>query len=182
YFYLKDDRVARAVDAVSFSIGQGETVASVGEPGTGKSMTAVSIMRLINKPEETVSDDILIEDKPLLESSARKMSQIRCNDIWMIFQEPMTAVNPVFSIGNQLIEMIVKHKGASKRKAKKRAIELLEIVGIARPKQIMTSYPPQLSGAMRQRVMIAIAISCESKLLIEDERTTYLDVTIQVQV
>lgn len=182
YFYLKDDKVAKAVDGVSFSIKQGETVALVGESGSGKSMTALSIMQLINKPGEIVSGDILLEDESLLDLSERDMSHIRGNDISMVFQEPMTALNPVFSIGNQLVEMIVKHKGASKRKAKKRAIELLEIVGIARPKQIMTSYPHQLSGGMRQRVMIAIAISCEPKLLIADEPTTALDVTIQLQI
>lgn len=182
YFYLKKDKVAKAVDDVSFTINQGETVALVGESGSGKSMTALSIMQLINKPGEIVDGNVYLEGLSLLDLSNKEMGRIRGSEISMIFQEPMTALNPTFTIGNQLIEMIVKHKKLTKKEAGKRAIELLDIVGIARAKQIMKEYPHQLSGGMRQRVMIAMAISCDPKLLIADEPTTALDVTIQLQI
>lgn len=176
YFYLKKDKVAKAVDDVSFTINQGETVALVGESGSGKSMTALSIMQLINKPGEIVDGNVYLEGLSLLDLSNKEMGRIRGSEISMIFQEPMTALNPTFTIGNQLIEMIVKHKKLTKKEAGKRAIELLDIVGIARAKQIMKEYPHQLSGGMRQRVMIAMAISCDPKLLIADEPTTALEI------
>lgn len=182
YFYLDDEKVAKAVDDVSFSIYPGETVALVGESGSGKSVTALSIMQLINKPGKIVDGMIVMNDRELLSFKPKEMSKIRGNDIAMIFQEPMTALNPVFTIGNQITEMIRKHKQASKADAQKQAIDLLNTVGIPRAEKIMDEYPHQLSGGMRQRVMIAIAISCEPDLLIADEPTTALDVTIQAQI
>lgn len=182
YFYLDDDRIAKAVDDISFSVYPGETVALVGESGSGKSMTALSIMGLINKPGRIVSGDILMNDCDLLNLKPKQMTEIRGNDIAMIFQEPMTALNPVFTIGNQITEILRKHKKMNKKDAHKRAIELLGVVGIPRAEEIMKEYPHQLSGGMRQRVMIAMAISCEPQLLIADEPTTALDVTIQAQI
>lgn len=182
YFYLDDEKVAKAVDDVSFAIYPGETVALVGESGSGKSVTALSIMQLINKPGKIVDGTIVMNDKKLLDYKPKQMSKIRGNDIAMIFQEPMTALNPVFTIGNQITEMIRKHKNAPKHEAHEQAIGLLNTVGIPRAKEIMNEYPHQLSGGMRQRVMIAIAISCEPDLIIADEPTTALDVTIQAQI
>lgn len=182
YFYLDDDQVAKAVDDVSFSISPGETVALVGESGSGKSITALSIMQLINKPGQIIDGTISINKLDLLELSPRRMTNIRGNDIAMIFQEPMTALNPVYTIGNQITEMIRKHKRNSKQDAYEQADELLNIVGIPRANEVMNEYPHQLSGGMRQRVMIAMAISCEPQLLIADEPTTALDVTIQAQI
>lgn len=182
YFYLDDDIVAKAVDDVSFTVYPGETVALVGESGSGKSITALSIMQLINKPGQIVDGSIMMDDQQLLKLNEKQMTDIRGNDIAMVFQEPMTALNPVFTIGNQITEMIRKHKNATKKEAYDRAIELLNIVGIPRAEEIIHEYPHQLSGGMRQRVMIAMAISCEPKLLIADEPTTALDVTIQAQI
>ncbi|MYL56501.1 ATP-binding cassette domain-containing protein [Virgibacillus halodenitrificans] len=182
YFYMKNKKVAKAVDDVSFSIKRGETVALVGESGSGKSMTALSIMQLIKKPGKIAGGNIFLENQSLTGFPKKKFERIRGNEIGMIFQEPMTALNPVFTVGNQIIEMIVKHKKVSKKEARNKAIELLEVVGISRPEQIINNYPHQLSGGMRQRVMIAMAISCEPKLLIADEPTTALDVTIQLQI
>ena len=182
YFFLDDNEVARAVDDVNFSIEPGETVALVGESGSGKSITSLSIMQLINKPGRIVNGSISLEGQNLLDKSNRQMTKIRGNDIAMIFQEPMTALNPVFTIGNQIVEVLRKHKKMSKPQAKKRAIELLKMVGFPRAEATMDEYPHQLSGGMRQRAMIAIAISCEPKLLIADEPTTALDVTIQSQI
>lgn len=182
HFFLGENKVAKAVDGVSFSVHEGETVALVGESGSGKSMTALSIMQLINKPGRIVNGNIFVEGNSLVDMSEKEMVKVRGNDIAMIFQEPMTALNPVFTIGNQLVEMIRKHKKVSKKAASKRAIELLDIVGISRSTEIMKEYPHQLSGGMRQRVMIAIAISCDPKVLIADEPTTALDVTIQLQI
>lgn len=182
YFYLSEKQVAKAVDDISFSVYPGETVALVGESGSGKSMTALSIMQLINKPGRIVNGNITVNDKNLISLKPKQMTNIRGNDIAMIFQEPMTALNPVYTIGNQIIEVIRKHKRVSKREAEMRAIELLKIVGLPRAEEVMKEYPHQLSGGMRQRVMIAIAISCEPQLLIADEPTTALDVTIQAQI
>lgn len=182
YFYMKKNKVAKAVDDVSFSINRGETVALVGESGSGKSMIALSIMQLINKPGKIAGGNIFLENESLTGFSRKEIERVRGNDIGMIFQEAMTALNPVFSIGNQITEMIVKHKKISKKEAQKKTIELLEVVGIYRPEQIIKDYPHQLSGGMRQRVMIAMAISCEPKLLVADEPTTALDVTIQQQI
>lgn len=182
YFYLDQDLVAKAVDDVSFSVFPGETVAIVGESGSGKSITALSIMQLINKPGRIVEGSIHVKDRNLLSLKQKQMTAIRGNHIGMIFQEPMTALNPVFTIGNQITEMIRKHKKVSKQIAQQKAIELLRIVGIPRPEEIIKEYPHQLSGGMRQRVMIAMAISCEPELIIADEPTTALDVTIQAQI
>ena len=182
YFYLDQDLVAKAVDDISFSIYPGETVAIVGESGSGKSITALSIMQLINKPGKIVDGSIHVREKNLLTLKEKQMTTIRGNHIGMIFQEPMTALNPVFTIGNQITEMIRKHKKVSKQIARNKAAELLRIVGIPRPDAIMKEYPHQLSGGMRQRVMIAMAISCEPELIIADEPTTALDVTIQAQI
>lgn len=182
YFYLDDNRVAKAVDNISFTILPSETVALVGESGSGKSITALSIMQLIHKPGKIVSGCITMDNQELLQVKPKQMANIRGNDIAMIFQEPMTALNPVFTIGNQISEILRKHKNLSKRSANKQAIILLTTVGIPRAEEIMREYPHQLSGGMRQRVMIAMAISCQPKLLIADEPTTALDVTIQAQI
>lgn len=182
YFYLNEKQVAKAVDDISFSVFPGETVALVGESGSGKSITALSIMQLINKPGRIVNGAITMNEKDLLNLKPKQMTNIRGNDIAMIFQEPMTALNPVYTIGNQITEIIRKHKKVNRQEAKLRAISLLKIVGIPRPTEIMKEHPHQLSGGMRQRVMIAMAISCDPQLLIADEPTTALDVTIQAQI
>lgn len=182
YFYLENKKVAKAVDNVDFSIKPGETLALVGESGSGKSITSLSIMQLINKPGKIKEGEIIFGGENLVNLSDKQMSKVRGNDIAMIFQEPMTALNPVFTIGNQIVETLVKHKKISKAEARKRAIELLKLVGFPRAEATMNEYPHQLSGGMRQRAMIAIAISCEPKLLIADEPTTALDVTIQAQI
>ncbi|KJB88658.1 peptide ABC transporter ATPase [Paenibacillus sp. E194] len=174
--------VVRAVNDVSFSIKEGETLCVVGESGCGKSVTAMSLMRLVSPPGKVEGGQILYNGKDLLGIKEREMRQIRGNEIAMIFQEPMTSLNPVFTIGEQLTEPILLHKGVTKKEAKKRAIELIELVGIPRAAQIFDAYPHELSGGMRQRIMIAIALSCDPKLLIADEPTTALDVTIQAQI
>ncbi|WP_028531380.1 ABC transporter ATP-binding protein [Paenibacillus sp. UNC217MF] len=174
--------VVRAVNDVSFSIKEGETLCVVGESGCGKSVTAMSLMRLVSPPGKVEGGQILYNGKDLLGIKEREMRQIRGNEIAMIFQEPMTSLNPVFTIGEQLTEPILLHKGVTKKEAKKRAIDLIELVGIPRAGQILDAYPHELSGGMRQRIMIAIALSCDPKLLIADEPTTALDVTIQAQI
>ncbi|EPY06127.1 oligopeptide/dipeptide ABC transporter ATPase subunit [Paenibacillus alvei TS-15] len=174
--------VVRAVNDVSFSIKEGETLCVVGESGCGKSVTAMSLMRLVSPPGKVEGGQILYNGKDLLGIKEREMRQIRGNEIAMIFQEPMTSLNPVFTIGEQLTEPILLHKGVTKKEAKKRAIDLIELVGIPRAAQIFDAYPHELSGGMRQRIMIAIALSCDPKLLIADEPTTALDVTIQAQI
>lgn len=181
--FFTDDGLARAVDGVSYSLAKGETVGVVGESGCGKSVTALSILRLIpDPPGKIVGGEILFEGTNLLDLSAAEMRRIRGNDISMIFQEPMTSLNPVFTIGNQIAEAVRLHQGLSKRDALAKAIESLRLVGIPAPERRVHEYPHQLSGGMRQRAMIAMALSCNPKVLIADEPTTALDVTIEAQI
>lgn len=182
YFYTEEG-VVKAVNDVSFSIREGETVCVVGESGCGKSVTALSLMRLIQSPPgKIVGGEIIFDGRDILKLSDAEMRRIRGNEIGMIFQEPMTSLNPVLTIGDQLMEPLMLHKHMTKKEAWNKAIELIKQVGIPRAEQIMTSYPHELSGGMRQRIMIAMAISCDPKLLIADEPTTALDVTIQAQI
>ena len=176
------DGILRAVDGVSFDVEAGETVAIVGESGCGKSVTANSILRLIPEPPGKMAGRILFEGRDLLALPERAMRDIRGNDISMIFQEPMTSLNPVLSIGRQLGETVRLHQGLDKKAALARSIEMLTLVGIPEPARRVKQYPHQLSGGMRQRVMIAMALACSPKLLIADEPTTALDVTIQAQI
>jgi oligopeptide/dipeptide ABC transporter ATP-binding protein len=178
-----DDGELRAVDGVGFDIRQGETVGLVGESGCGKSVTSLSILRLIpSPPGKIASGKILFEGKNLIDLSEREMRSVRGNQISMIFQEPMTSLNPVYNVGAQIVEAIRLHQKKSRREAHERAVELLALVGIPSPKTNAGAYPHELSGGMRQRVMIAMALACEPKLLIADEPTTALDVTIQAQI
>lgn len=167
---------------VSFNIEKGETLGIVGESGCGKSMTALAIMRLIKSPPGVITGRIAMGDRNLLALSEREMRSVRGKDISMIFQEPMTSLNPVLTIGTQLMETVRFHQKISLAEARKRSVEMLKSVGIAMPEQRINEYPHQLSGGMRQRVMIAMALSCKPKLLIADEPTTALDVTIQAQI
>ena len=177
------DMTVRAVDGVSYTVEQGETVAIVGESGSGKSVGAMSILRLIPSPPGHITDgQILFAGRDLMHATDEEMRRIRGGDIGMVFQEPMTSLNPVLTIGRQITEAIEQHRGVDRASAEKRAIELLGLVGIADPLRRLKQYPHQLSGGMRQRVMIAIALSCDPKLIIADEPTTALDVTIQAQI
>lgn len=181
--FFTQDGIVRAVDGVSFDVGAGETVAIVGESGCGKSVTALSILRLIQKETgRIVGGSIQFQGRELTSLSDEEMRSIRGHEIAMIFQEPMTSLNPVLTIGTQIAENVVRHKGLSWKKARERASEMLELVRIADPLRRLDEYPHQLSGGMRQRVMIAIALSCDPKVLIADEPTTALDVTIQAQI
>ncbi len=173
----------KAVDGVSYDVNAGETVAVVGESGSGKSVTALSILRLIPKPPgEIVGGEIRFQGKNLAFCSEDEIREIRGRDISMIFQEPMTSLNPVLSIGMQLTEPMLAHMNMSEADAKERAVKLLEMVGINEPRRRIDQYPHHLSGGMRQRVMIAMSLACEPKLIIADEPTTALDVTIQAQI
>ena len=175
--------LVRAVDGISYSVEQGETVAVVGESGSGKSVGALSIMRLIaDPPGRITAGQILFDGSDLLTLSEAEMRDVRGRDIGMVFQEPMTSLNPVLTIGRQITEVLEQHQGADRETAHKRALELLEMVGIADAPRRLRQYPHQLSGGMRQRVMIAIALACNPKLIIADEPTTALDVTIQAQI
>src|SRR3979411_2671092 len=174
--------VNRAVDGVSFHVGEGETLAIVGESGCGKSVTAMSLMRLIPEPPGKIAGSIRFQGTDLLQLSEREMRAIRGNDISMIFQEPMSSLNPVLTVGRQIGETLRMHQGLDKQAAEARAIEMLNLVGIPEPVRRVREYPHQLSGGMRQRVMIAMALACNPKLLIADEPTTALDVTIQGQI
>ena len=188
YFYTEDG-IVRAVDGVDYVIEQEKTLGVVGESGCGKSVTALSIMGLVQIPPGKIEDgeilfhqDGKVSDLAKLNPKGREMRSIRGNEIAMIFQEPMTSLNPVYTIGNQIMEAIILHQQLGKSDAKERAIEMLRAVGIPLPEQRVDEYPHQLSGGMRQRAMIAMALSCNPSLLIADEPTTALDVTIQAQV
>ncbi len=182
YFYTKRG-VVRAVDGIDLALNRGETLGIVGESGSGKSVTALSILRLVpSPPARIVSGRILFNNKNLLEMDDSAIRKIRGNEIAMIFQDPMSSLNPTFTIGNQIIESIKLHQGLGKREARLKAIEMLQSVGIPSPEQRVNEYPHQLSGGIRQRAMIAMALSCNPALLIADEPTTALDVTIQAQV
>ena len=176
------DGVVHAVDNVSFHIARGEALALVGESGCGKSVTALSIMRLVSPPGKITAGEILFKGRDLASLSEREMRHVRGNDIAMVFQEPMTSLNPVLKIGEQVAEAIRIHRKASRRDAWRQAGEMLDLVSIPDPHKRLDDYPHQLSGGMRQRVMIAIALSCDPELLIADEPTTALDVTIQAQI
>ncbi len=172
----------KAVDGISFELHPGRVLCIVGESGSGKSVTAQSIMRLIQPPGRIVGGAMSFHDQDLLALTERQMEDLRGNRIGMIFQDPMTSLNPVFTIGEQIVETIVAHRGVNKEKARGRAVELMRLVGIPEPERRLTDYPHQFSGGMRQRVLIAIAIACEPDILIADEPTTALDVTIQAQI
>ncbi len=183
YFYTEDG-VVPAVDGISFDLDKGGTIGIVGESGSGKSVTSLSVMRLIPIPPGKIEAGSVIEfeGRDLTKLSESEMRRIRGNEISMIFQEPMTSLNPVFTIGDQIMEAIILHQKLDRRQARNKAVEMLTLVGIPSPEQRVDEYPHQLSGGMRQRVMIAMALSCNPKLLIADEPTTALDVTIQAQI
>ncbi len=181
YFHT-DDGTARAVDGVSFEIERGKTLGLVGESGCGKSVTALSVMRLIPSPPGKIEGgNIYMRETDLLRLSEAQMRKIRGNDISMVFQEPMTSLNPVFTVGNQIMEVLRLHQKMTKRMAREKTVDLLSQVRIPEPIQRVNEYPHQLSGGMKQRVMIAMALACNPELLIADEPTTALDVTIQAQ-
>ena len=182
YFHIKEG-VVRAVDGVSYCLNPGEILGLVGESGCGKSVSALSILQLVDRPPAEIhSGEILFEGKNLLDLTEKEMRKVRGRSISMIFQEPMTSLNPVLSIGHQISEVLTFHQGLSPKEARERAVDLLKLVGIPSPKRRIEEYPHLLSGGMRQRVMIAMAIACDPKVLIADEPTTALDVTIQAQI
>ena len=182
-YFFQEDNTVRAVDDVSYDLEEGETLALVGESGCGKSVSALSIMQLVpDPPGRIVNGEVLFQDLDLARLSEQQMRQVRGKEIAMIFQEPMTSLNPVLTIGRQLTEALEIHMGMTSGEARNRAMELLDMVGIPDAAQRLKSYPHQFSGGMRQRVMIAMALSCNPKLLIADEPTTALDVTIQAQI
>lgn len=180
--FFTEKGIVKAVDGISFGIERGKTIGIVGESGCGKSITSLSIMRLISKPGRIIEGEILLDGVDLVKLPDEEMLKIRGNDISMIFQEPMTSLNPVFTIGDQISEVIILHQKLNKIEARKKTIEMLKFVGIPRGEQLIDEYPFQLSGGMRQRIMIAIALACQPKVLIADEPTTALDVTIQAQI
>ncbi|QQE81440.1 ABC transporter ATP-binding protein [Alicyclobacillus sp. SO9] len=182
YFVTKQTEV-RAVDGIDLDVDSGQIVCIVGESGCGKSMASLSIMRLVPQPRgKIVSGEITLTGRNLLKLSENEMTDVRGNEMSMIFQEPMTALNPVLTIGRQITEVLIRHRGMTKRQALAKSIDMLRFVGVPRASEIVKEYPHQLSGGLRQRVMIAMAMVCEPRLLIADEPTTALDVTIQAQV
>ncbi|MDY4969585.1 MAG: ABC transporter ATP-binding protein [Lachnospiraceae bacterium] len=174
--------IVNAVNDVSFSVDKGEILAIVGESGSGKSVTSLSIMGLIRKPGRVAGGTILFDGEDLSGKNAKEMDKIRGDKISMIFQEPMTSLNPVYRVGDQIVESILTHTKMNKKEARAHAVEMLRLVGIPSPEQRVDDYPHQMSGGMRQRVMIAMALACDPELLIADEPTTALDVTIQAQI
>jgi peptide/nickel transport system ATP-binding protein len=180
-FFTKAGQI-KAVNGISYQVSKGKTLGIVGESGCGKSVTSMSIMRLIEHPGKVTGGRIMFKGRNLLECSEKEMEDFRGNRIAMIFQEPMTALNPVLTIGYQIDEQILRHKPVSKAQARERSIEMLDLVGIPAPGDRYKCYPHQLSGGMRQRAMIAMALSCDPEFLIADEPTTALDVTIQAQI
>jgi oligopeptide transport system ATP-binding protein len=181
--FVTQEGIVHAVNGISYTLHEGEALGIVGESGCGKSVSALSLMRLVpSPPGRIVSGEVLFEGRDLLKLKDEEMRRIRGNKIAMIFQDPMTSLNPVLTIGRQISEALELHKGLDRRAARKRTIELLEMVGIPSARTRVDDYPHQFSGGMRQRVMIAMAISCEPRLLIADEPTTALDVTIQAQI
>ncbi len=181
-YFPTDDGVVKAVDGVSFTIHKGEVLGLVGESGCGKSVASLSIMRLVDAPGKIIGGEIIFKGEDLLKKTPEEMRKIRGAEIGMIFQEPMTSLNPVYTIGNQISEAILVHQDIGGEEAKKRTIELLNLVGIPEPERRFNQYPHEMSGGMRQRVMIAMAMSSNPDLLISDEATTALDVTIQAQI
>jgi oligopeptide/dipeptide ABC transporter ATP-binding protein len=181
--FLSDGQAVPAVDGISFALNRGETLGIVGESGSGKSVTALSIMRLIpSPPGRIIGGNIYFKGEDLLEKTDHEIRSIRGNNISMIFQEPMTSLNPVYTIGRQISETIMVHQKLPKKAAMEKAVQMLRLVGIPMPEKRIRQYPHQLSGGMRQRVMIAMALSCRPDVLIADEPTTALDVTIQAQI
>jgi oligopeptide transport system ATP-binding protein len=180
-FYIHLGEV-QAVRGVSFSVDKGEAIGIVGESGSGKSVTSMSIMKLLQFPGKIKDGEIIFKGENIVKKSDKEMMSIRGNEIAMIFQDPMTSLNPVFTIGDQIMEAIRRHQGLNKKDAKEKAIDMLRLVGIPSPETRVDNYPHEFSGGMRQRAMIAIALSCKPDLLIADEPTTALDVTIQAQI
>ena len=172
----------KAIRGITFTLDKGEAIGIVGESGSGKSVTSMSIMKLLQYPGKIVGGEVVFKGQDLVNMKDKSMQAIRGNEIAMIFQDPMTSLNPVYTIGNQIMEAITRHQGLNKKEAKKKTIEMLELVGIPSPEKRVKNYPHEFSGGMRQRAMIAMALSCEPSLLIADEPTTALDVTIQAQI
>ena len=180
--FATDDGIVHAVDGVDLTVGRGETVSVVGESGCGKTVTAMSVLKLVAMPPGRISGQILWQGRDLVPLPPEQMNQVRAREIAIVFQEPMTSLNPVYTIGDQIGEVIALHEGLGRRAVLERTIDMLALVQIPNPKRRVNDYPHQFSGGMRQRVMIAMALSCHPKLLIADEPTTALDVTIQAQI